>query len=180
MEYGETSGRGKIWWPLTEKQLTETTTQKPSRTAVCASCRLLAQGYRGPNVLRVILLLLAALSRSRYDFYLPKGWEEESGVGKSDGHAALQIIITVLAWLDYSWSGCFLNNRFHRLEEEYRTKAPRTSIHISQNTSKCNLNDKWYVASSLQSSFDSVNTRGTREGRFCRVLFKVSGASVFY
>ena len=81
------------------------------------------QGRKGPNVLRVIMLLLAALSRRRYDVYLPKELEE-NGVGKSVGHAALQIIRTVRAWPDYSWSGRFLNNRCHRLEEAERTKAP--------------------------------------------------------
>lgn len=39
------------------------------------------------------MLLLAALSRNRYDFHLRKELKEESGVGKSVGHAALQIII---------------------------------------------------------------------------------------
>lgn len=43
------------------------------------------------------MLFLAALSRSRYDFYLLKELEEENGVGKSVGHAALQIITTVPA-----------------------------------------------------------------------------------
>lgn len=72
-------------------------TPPPPPTSVYASCRLSTQRYRGPNVLRVIMLLLAGLSRSRYDFYLLKELEEENSVGKSIGHAALQIIRTVLA-----------------------------------------------------------------------------------
>lgn len=36
------------------------------------------------------MLLLAGLSRSRYDFYLLKELEEENGVGTNDGQAALR------------------------------------------------------------------------------------------
>lgn len=47
------------------------------------------------------MLLLAALSRGRYDFHLLKELEEETGAAESVAHAALQIAVTVLAGPDY-------------------------------------------------------------------------------
>lgn len=91
------STEGKNWMTTNRKtsdRNSHTVTIPPPPCVLNAGSQ--AQGYRGPNVLRVIMLLLAALSRNRYDFHLLKELEEENGVSKSVGHAALQIIITVL------------------------------------------------------------------------------------
>lgn len=45
---------------------------------------------------RLIMLMLAAISGSRYDFHLLKKLEEEAALSRGDGRAALQTIITVL------------------------------------------------------------------------------------
>lgn len=73
---------------------TSDTTTPPLPFSVC---RLTRHRYRGPSVLRVIMLLLAGLSRSRYHFHLLKELEEPNSVDESSGHAALQIITAALA-----------------------------------------------------------------------------------
>lgn len=80
------------------------------------------------------------------------------------GHAALQIIIPLLAWPDYSRWRRFLNNRRHRLDKDTKT-SQRTSL------GPCPSSPLLLSADLFGLSKYDWNTRGT-------VLYKVSRAWV--